>query len=179
MNTSCKAIFKNGTSKEFPSIEEASQATGLSIAAIKIRCNKPGTGGKDKTTFVWLDEHTARSFRAKKSRNKGASLEAEIVNKLKEIGYSGVCRSAGESKKLDNNKVDIADTNHELEVAIQAKHYNKLPNYFDIRDTCTDPREFVLIWKKAAQAGENSRGTVAIIDVDFFYKLLQLYHNKK
>ena len=51
MNTSCKATFKNGPSKEFSSIEEASKETGLSVASIKIRCNKPGTGGKDKTTF--------------------------------------------------------------------------------------------------------------------------------
>jgi hypothetical protein len=40
------------------------------------------------------------------------------VNKLKEIGYGGVCRAAGESKNLDASKVDIADINHELEVAI-------------------------------------------------------------
>lgn len=176
LNTSVRAVFKNGSFKDFTSIEEASESTGISIAAIKIRCNKPGTGGKDKTTFEWLDDSTARYFRAKKSKNKGASLEAEVVNKLKEIGYNGVCRAAGESKNLDASKVDIADINHELEVAIQCKHYAKFPNYFDIKNECTDPRDFVLIWKKSAQAGENSKGTVAVIDVDFFHKLLTIYH---
>lgn len=53
------------------------------------------------------------------------------------------------------------------------------PNYFNIKSECTDPRDFVLIWKKSAQAGENSKGTVAIIDVEFFYKLLENYHNTK
>lgn len=178
LNTAVKATFKDGTTKCFTSIEEASLETGLSIASIKIRCNKPGTGGKDKTTFSWLDDHTARHFRAKKSKNKGKGLEYEIVDRLREIGYSGVCRSAGESKKLDNAKVDIADTNHELEVAIQAKHYTNFPNYFKIKEECTDPRDFVLIWKKSAEAGELSKGTVAIMDVDFFYKLLKNYHNK-
>ena len=99
------------------------------------------------------------------------------MEKLKSIGYSNVCRSAGESKRLDNNKVDIADPSGELEVAIQAKHCMNFPNYFTIKSECPDPRDFVLIWKKAAQAGENSKGTVAIIDAEFFYKLLKNYHN--
>lgn len=178
MNTAVIATFKDGTTKSFTSIEEASLETGLSVASIKIRCNKPGTGGKDKTTFSWLDDHTARHFRAKKSKNKGKGLEYEIVDKLKEIGYSEVCRSAGESKRLDNAKVDIADPSGQLEVAIQAKHYANFPNYFKIKEECTDPRDFVLIWKKSAEAGELSKGTVAVMDVDFFYKLLKNYHDK-
>ena len=176
LDTSVRATFKDGTSKDFTSIEEASDGTGISVAAIKIRCNKPGTGGKDKTTFEWLNDTTAIHYRAKKSKNKGAGLEAEVVSKLKEIGYSGVCRAAGESKRLDAAKVDIADTNHELEVAIQCKHYANFPNYFNIKEACSDPRDFVLVWKKSAQAGENSKGTVAILNIDFFYKLLKTYH---
>lgn len=178
LDTSVRATFKDGTTKEFSSIEEASTETGISIPAIKIRCNKPGTGGKDKTTFEWLNEHTARHYRAKKSKTKGRDLEYEIVEKLKEIGYANVCRSAGESKKLDNNKVDIADPSGELEVAIQAKHYANFPNYFAIKDSCSDPRDFVMIWKKSAAAGENSKGVVAILDAEFFYKLLKSYHNR-
>lgn len=178
MNTACKAIFKDGRTKEFASIEEASAETGLSIASIKIRCNKPGTGGKDKTLFEWCDDHTARHYRAKKSKNKGKDLEYEIVEKLKSIGYANVCRSAGESKKLDNMKVDIADPSGELEVAIQAKHYANFPNYFNIKEECPDPRDFVLIWKKSAEGGSISKGTVAVMDVDFFYKLLEIYHSQ-
>ena len=30
----------------------------------------------------------------------------------------------------------------------------------------------VLFWKKAGKNGELSRGTVAIIDIDYFYRLL-------
>lgn len=179
LNTACRAIFKDGTTKDFNSIEKASQETGISIAAIKIRCNKPGSSGRDKTKFEWIDDYTARYYRAKKSKNKGKNLEYEIVERLKSIGYKNVCRSAGESKKLDSNKVDIADPSGELEVAIQAKHCTNSPNYFNIKSECLDPRDFVLIWKKSAQAEENSKGTVAIIDIDFFYKLLETYHNVK
>ena len=61
LNTSCRATFKDGHTEEFSSIEEASEKTGLSIASIKIRCNKKGCERKDKTTFEWLDDHTRRS----------------------------------------------------------------------------------------------------------------------
>lgn len=179
LNTACEATFKDGKIKEFSSIEEASNETGLSVASIKIRCNKPGTGGKDKTLFRWLDDHTARHYRAKKSKNKGKDLEYEIVEKLKGIGYANVCRSAGESKKLDNMKVDIADPSGELEIAIQAKHYANFPNYFNIRSECTDPRDLVMIWKKSAEAGSVSKGTLAVMDVNLFYKLLEYYHKNK
>lgn len=113
---------------------------------------------------------------AKKNRNKGKSLEYDIIDNLKNIGYNNVCTSSSESKNLDNSKVDIADPSGELEVAIQAKHYTNFPNYFKIKDECTDSRDFVMIWKKSAQSGENSKGTVAIMNVDFFYKLLKAYH---
>ena len=179
LNTSVEATFKNGETQCFDSIEEASRITGISAQSIKIRANKgESCKGKDGTSFKWLDDHTARHYRAKKSKSKGRDLEYEIVEKLKEIGYANVCRSAGESKTLDNNKVDIADPSGELEVAIQAKHYSNFPNYFTIKEECPDPREFVLIWKKSAQAGESSKGTVAVMDVNFFYKLLESYHNK-
>ena len=176
LNTACRATFKNGTTQEFSSIEEASDKTGLTIASIKIRCNKPGSGGKDKTTFEWLDDFTRRHYQAKKSKNKGAAFETEVINKLKELGYTECCRAAGESKKLDNNKIDIADPSGKLPVNIQCKHTQNLPNYFTIKDACTDKsKPFILAWKKAAEGGTNSLGTVAIVPIDFFYELLKSY----
>lgn len=65
LNTSCRATFKDGSVQEFESIEEAAEATGLTVAAIKIRCNRPGCVGKDKTAFEWLDEHTKEVTRLK------------------------------------------------------------------------------------------------------------------
>ena len=151
LNTSCKATFKDGTIKEFASIEEASESTGISIASIKIRCNKPGSGGKDKTLFEWLDPFTKKHYQAKKSKNKGSAFETEVINHLKAIGYTGCVRAAGESKKADNNKIDIVDTERKLPVNIQCKNTKNLPNYFTIRDACTDKsKPFCLAWKKAA-----------------------------
>lgn len=174
LNTSCRATFKDGHTEEYVSIEEASEKTGLSIASIKIRCNKPGSGGKDKTLFEWLDDHTRRHYQAKKSKNKGAGFEADVVNALKEIGYEGCCRAAGESKKVDNNKIDIIDTNGELPVNIQCKHTANLPNYFNIKDACTDKsKPFCLLWKKSPEPGGISRGSVAVIPLDYFYQLIK------
>ncbi len=173
LNTACRATFKNGTTQEFNSIEEASEATNVSIAAIKIRCNKPGATGKDKITFEWLDDFTKRHYQAKKSKNKGSAFETEVIKHLKEIGYSGCVRAAGESKKADNNKIDIVDTLHKLPVNIQCKNTQNLPNYFTIRDACSDKtKPFCMAWKKAAEGGQASLGTVFIIPDTLFYELL-------
>lgn len=177
MDTSVKITFKDGSIKEFPSLLEAANGSGLSEAAIKIRCNKSIEGSsnkKDKIHCQWMNESTYRSYAAKKSKNKGAGFESEIVKKLNELGYE-VCRSAGESKKLDNNKVDIAG---DCPFAIQAKCTQNLPNYFTIRDASTDPRPMALLWKKAASVEGNSPGTLAIIPIEHFYNYLKMLNNE-
>lgn len=174
LNLSCRATFKDGHSEDFETIELASESTGLSIASIKIRCNKKGCSGKDGTSFEWLDEHTKKSFQAKKSKAKGSALEYEVVKRLKEIGYEGCVTAKGESKKVDNNKIDIIDTNHELGINIQCKHYANTPSYFTIRDQCNDKsKPFVVIWKKSAEEGSVSPGTIAMIPVELLYDLIK------
>ncbi len=180
LDTSVRITYKSGEVKEFPTLEEASKITGLSTSAIKIRCNKSRQGGsnkKDGITCMWIDDHTFRHYQAKKSKNKGNSWETEIVENLNSIGYK-VCRSAGESKRLDNNKVDISSLEGDLEIAIQAKYTQNLPNYFKLRESCTDPRPFCLLWKKVGDIGSISEGSVAIVPINFFYELLKTYHNK-
>ena len=126
---------------------------------------------------MWVDDTTFRSYQAKKSKNKGSAFESEVVQALNSLGYE-TCRAAGESKKLDNMKVDIADLKGDLEVAIQCKHTQNLPNYFKLEESCPDPRPFCLLWKKVADVGSISDGSVAVIPLDFFYKLLETYHRQ-
>ena len=72
----------------------------------------------------------------------------------------------------DANKIDIVDLNGELPVNIQSKYTQNTPSYFTIRDSCTDKtKPFVLIWKKAATEG-NSPGAIAMIPLNYFYKLI-------
>lgn len=174
-NTSVTATFKDGSTQTFETIEEAASITGLEINSIKSRANKPGSGSKSKDgiTFIWADPAVRRSKTASKSKRKGNNFELEIVHKLREIGYEGCVSSRSQDKMADANKIDIVDMNGELPVNIQSKYTQNLPNYFDIRDACTDKsKPFCMIWKKAGKDGEDSRGTVAIIPVDYFYQLL-------
>ena len=174
-NTSVTATFKDGSTHTFETIEEAASITGLEVNSIKARANKPGSGSKSKDgiTFIWADPAVRRSKTASKSKRKGNNFELEIVHKLREIGYEGCVSSRSQDKMADANKIDIVDMNGELPVNIQSKYTQNLPNYFDIRDACTDKsKPFCMIWKKAGKDGEDSRGTVAIIPVDYFYQLL-------
>lgn len=177
LNTSVRATFKDGHTEDFNSIEEASEKTGITIASIKIRCNKKGCGGKDKTLFDWLDPHTKRSYQAKKSKNKGSAFEGEVIHVLREIGYPGCVSSRSESKFADANKIDIVDTDNKLPVNIQCKYTQNTPSYFNIAEACTDKsKPFCLTWKKSAEEGSISKGSVAIIPLDFFYDLLKLQY---
>lgn len=181
MDTSVEITYPDGSKQQYESLQIASEKSGLSEASIKVRCNKGKAGSfnkKDKIHCRWINESTFRHYQAKKSKNKGSGFEAEVVKRLKDIGYANVCRSAGESKSLDNKKVDIADPSGELDFAIQCKHLQNFPNYFSIKESCSDPRDFVLLWKKSAGENSISPGTVAIIDIDLFFKLLKLYHGK-
>lgn len=172
MNTSCKATFKNGSVQEFSSIEEASNKTGLSVASIKIRCNKKGCKGKDGTAFEWLDEHTKRSYQAKKSKSKGSSWEYQVRDDLKAAGYD-VVTARGESKVKDNGKQDIISIDDSLPFSCQCKATQVLPNYFKMRDECIDQEKpFCVMWKKQTNDGSNSPGNLAIIPYEYFLELI-------
>lgn len=92
---------------------------------------------------------------------------------MRDIGYTGCERSAGESKKLDNSKIDICDTEGNLPINIQVKNYANTPNYFSIKEECPDKsKPFCLCWKKNTLTTDN---IVYFVPEDFFYKLLDCY----
>lgn len=176
VNTSVTATYRDGHTETFQTIEEASEKTGLEVNSIKARANKPGSGSKSKDgiTFDWADPAVRRSKTAKRSKQKGNGFELEIIHKLRDIGYTGCVSSRSQNKAADANKIDVVDMNNELPVNIQSKYTQNIPNYFDIRDACTDKtKPFCMIWKKAGKDGAQSRGTVAVIPVEYFYELLR------
>lgn len=179
-NTSVTVTYKNKTSETFETIEEAAEKTNLEINSIKSRANKPGSGAKSKDgmTFEWADPAVRRSKTAKKSKTKGNAFELEIVHKLRDVGFSGCVSSRSQDKAADANKIDIVDMNKELPVNIQSKYTQNMPNYFDIRDACSDKsKPFCICWKKAGKNGESVRGQVAVIPISFFYELLEMCKN--
>ena len=167
-NTSVIVTYKDGKQETFETIELASEKTGLEVNSIKSRANKPGSGSKSKDgmTFIWADESVRRSKQAN-------GFELEIVHKLRDIGYEGCVSARNQNKMADADKIDIVDMNEELPVNIQSKYTQNMPNYFDIRDACSDKvKPFCMIWKKAGKDGSPSRGTVAVIPVEYFYQLI-------
>ena len=111
------------------------------------------------------------------SRNKGHTYERKIVNELNKLGFN-VGTSRNNSKKLDDNKVDIFDYDGTLPCYIQTKSTQSIPQYFKIRSESTvDPNRFVIIWSKQEQREKNiiSVGEAVILDKKFFYELIKHY----
>lgn len=173
LNTAVKVTFKDGTIQEYPSLEEASNATGLSESAIKIRCNRSRQGGsnkKDKITCMWIDDHTFRSYQAKKSKQKGSGFEYKIIKELTELGFEGLQTSRGESKNLDNKKIDVYDSNNVLDFYIQCKHTANTPSIVKINEEVgLKDKPLAIFWKPATEINKE----FVIIPKDYFYKLIK------
>ena len=175
LDLSVEVTFKDGHKEIFDSPTSAAEGTGLTEASIKTRCSRKGAGSKSKDgiTCMWANEHTRKSKQAKRSKTKGNGFELEIINDLKEIGYTGCVSSRSQNKMADADKIDIVDLNGELPVNIQSKYTQNTPSYFAIRDACSDKsKPFVVVWKKASD-GEVSPGAVAMIPLNYFYQLIK------
>lgn len=178
LNTAVKITNKRGDSVVYDSLEVASEMTGLTEQALKIRANKNSIP-KDGLRVEWIDPSTKKHYTAKRSKQKGNQLELDIVHKLNEIGYN-TCSSRAQNKTLDAAKVDIYDIDGNLPILIQAKCTQTLPSYFKIREECPiKDLPFTMIWKKQDKEGGQSPGTVAIIPVDVLWEYLTLKLNTK
>jgi hypothetical protein len=171
-------VYKNGKGVTYPNITKAMCAVredGLDIddKTIKIRCSR-GTPEKNGYKFRWANP---QQHLGKKNKKKGNGFELEICDMLQEIGYNAVT-SRSESKLADANKIDIIDLDGELPLAIQAKYLKVTPNFFKIKSECKTDKPFCIIWKKTAEEGSISPGKIAMVDLDFFMKLLKLYKHE-
>ena len=167
-------ITKDNKENIYPNLESASEATGLSISAIKIRCNKSRQGsiGKDKIGCKWVNDTTFRHFQAKKNKSKGSSFELFIIKELTELGYKGLVSSRSQSKNLDNAKIDIAETEDKLPFYCQCKATANTPNIESIESGCTyKDRPLVVFWRKQRQ-GSISKDYV-LMPKQLLYDLLK------
>lgn len=112
------------------------------------------------------------------SRNKGNAYECLIAKELKELGFNGIVTSRSESKRWDNKKVDLIDTENLLPCYIQLKKTQTTPSYFGIRDDSglTD-KPFTIFWARQEKKTTNicTVGEVVMIPKEFFYTLLSSY----
>lgn len=53
------------------------------------------------------------------------------------MGYN-VVTARSESKRTDDNKIDIIDLDNKLSINLQTKYTATTPNFFKISEECTD-----------------------------------------
>ena len=114
------------------------------------------------------------------NKRRGNSYETKIAKELRELGFTGVVTSRSESKRADDNKIDLIDTENKLPFYPQLKRTINTPQYFKIREESTvDPEKFVLFWNKQEAKETNicSVGECVILDKKFFYELIKQYVN--
>ena len=144
--------------------------TGLSVQALKMRANKNSIP-KDGIKVEWLDEHTKRSYKASQSKRKGNNYELKIIHELTDLGFEGLVSSRSESKRLDDAKIDIADTMNVLDFYGQCKRTKNSPNIEAISEACPlKDKPLVIFWSK--ESDRQSNNEYVYMPKDYFYKLL-------
>lgn len=116
------------------------------------------------------------------SKNKGSSYERKIVNELKEItGDEDLCTSRSESKKLDDQKIDVADPNSILDFYVQCKSTQTNPSVKKLNaEVGRKDRPLAIFWNAQEKREVNcvSAGEYVIIPKSFFYDLLKIRYEK-
>jgi len=113
----------------------------------------------------------------KRNRQRGNEYERRIAKELNDIGFQ-VVTSRSESKRADDNKIDLIDLSNKLPVQLQLKRVTSTPQYFKIREESTVPnRNFALLWNKQKNVNGRfmSEGEVVLIDKEMFYQLIAPY----
>ena len=125
-----------------------------------------------------IEKKPKRRGTGARNKAKGNEYERKIAKELRDLGFEGVVTARSESKAVDNNKVDLIDTNGDLPCNIQLKKTVNTPQYFKIREESTvDPETFCLIWNRQEKANVNfmSVGEVVFVPKTLFYKLIKPY----
>ena len=86
------------------------------------------------------------------SRRVGHNYERELVKKFKAIGFEGCCTSRNESKKRDDEGVDLCFTGP---LNVQAKRMKNQPNFRKVLDAMPDePGQINVVFHKVPNKGE-------------------------
>lgn len=81
----------------------------------------------------------------KRNRQRGNEYERRIAKELNDLGFE-VVTSRSESKRTDDNKIDLIDLSHKLPVQLQLKRVTSTPQYFKIRQESTvENKNFALL----------------------------------
>jgi len=113
------------------------------------------------------------------SKQKGNAYERQIVNELKEItGDQDLATSRAESKKLDDQKIDIFDPNNVLPFYVQCKSTQVTPSIKKINaEVGKTDKSLAIFWNAQEKKAVNicSVGEYVIITKDTLYQLLNKF----
>ena len=131
----------------------------------------------------WVEEEVAEEKPKRKKRSgsysktKGSNYERKIVNELKELtGDEDICTARSESRKLDNDKIDIADPNNTLDFYVQCKATQNTPPIKKINDDVgRKDKPLAIFWNAQEKREVNiiSVGEYVIIPKSYFYDLIK------
>ena len=110
------------------------------------------------------------------ARRKGNNYELKIIKELTELGYAGLKSARSESKNLDNDKIDIAETIDHLPCYVQCKCTTNTPSIAEIIKSCPrKDRPLVIVWNKQIDKEVNmaSDGQYVMMSKEFFYNLIR------
>lgn len=129
---------------------------------------------------IMCDAEKAKSKRknGKYAKSKGRAYEYKIRDELKEVGFPELVTSAGESKRMDNMKIDLIDPSGKLPFYAQIKCTKPTPSYHNIAEACPlKDKPLILFWNKQSvkegQVNMSSEGEVVILPKEYFYELLR------
>lgn len=126
----------------------------------------------------WKEEKPKKKKRSGAySKNKGSTYERKIVNELKEItGDSDICTARSESRKLDNDKIDIADPNNTMDFYVQCKSTQNTPSIKKLNEEVgRKDKPLAIFWNAQEKREVNivSVGEYVIIPKEYFYELIK------
>lgn len=122
------------------------------------------------------ESSTPRKRTGRYAKQKGNNYELKIIKELIAHGYAGLKSSRSESKNLDNDKIDIAETEDKLPMYVQCKCTQKYPDVIaNIKNCPRKDRPLVIFWNKQVDKGVNmgSDGEYVIMPKSFFYELIK------
>lgn len=111
------------------------------------------------------------------AKRKGNAYERQIAKELRELGFEGCVTSRSESKAMDNNKIDLIDTEGKLPFYAQLKKTQNTPSYAKISAECSlKDKPFVIFWNIQEKKDSKcvSKGEIVMIPKEYFYELLKV-----
>ena len=111
------------------------------------------------------------------AKRKGNNYELKIIKELTALGYEGLKSSRSESKNLDADKIDIAETiPNTLPFYVQCKCTKNKPSYQDIIPNCPRKDRPLVIFHNYQVNKEVNMGSIGeyvIMTKEFFYDLIK------